>query len=76
MKYITSALVLIALMGESNAVTLQQKSATGFTDDLIKSLTEDMEKDANAEEPVKEEKKPESKKPDAKKDEKKADKKD
>merc|ERR1712086_718884 len=43
MKYITGALVIMALLGEqqTSAVRLQ----TGFTDDLIKSLTEDMAKD-------------------------------
>ena len=47
MKYITSALVLIALFGvqseQANAIQL----STGFSDDLIKSLTEDMQKDAD-----------------------------
>merc|ERR1712127_963914 len=46
MKY-TSALVIAALLGaafvgESQAVQLK----TGYTDDLIKSLTEDMQKEA------------------------------
>ena len=46
MKY-TSALVLAALLGasfvgESQAVQIK----TEYTDDLIKSLTEDMQKDA------------------------------
>ena len=46
MKY-TSALVIAALLGasfveESQAVKLQ----AGFTDDLVKSLAEDMQKEA------------------------------
>ena len=50
MKY-TSALVIAALLGasfvgDSQAVQLK----TGYTDDLIKSLTEDMQKDAEKEE--------------------------
>ena len=42
MKYITGALVIMALLGEQS-----QTSAIkiGFTDDLIKSLTEDLAKD-------------------------------
>lgn len=45
MKYITSALVLVALMGtqEVNAIKINQKAA--FTDDLVKSLAEEMQKD-------------------------------
>jgi hypothetical protein len=79
MKYITSALVIFALLGDqAEAVTLTQKAK--FTDDLIKSLTEDMakdEKESEAKEEKAEEKKPEAaKKPEAKKDEKASDKKD
>ena len=44
MKYITGALVIMALLGEQ-AQTSAIKIQTGFTDDLIKSLTEDMQKD-------------------------------
>merc|ERR1712153_234244 len=72
MKYITGALVIMALLGEqqTSAVRLQ----TGFTDDLIKSLTEDMAKDeaepAQAMAETKTEAK-ETKKTDAKKDAKK-----
>lgn len=46
MKYITSALVLIALFGSQeqvNAIRINQKAA--FTDDLVKSLAEEMQKD-------------------------------
>ena len=47
MKYITGALVLIALLGEqSNAVRLSHDS---FSEDLVKSLAEDMAKDQSAE---------------------------
>ena len=50
MKYITSALVILALMGEqSQAVTLQSK----FTDDLAKSLAEDLAKQDEKEEAAK-----------------------
>ena len=48
MKYITSALVLIALLSsstETSAIRLNAK----FSDDLIKSLAEDMAKDTEAE---------------------------
>lgn len=72
MKYYTSAIVLVALLGADN---LEQSQAVklGFTDDLIKSLTEDMQKEqaegaenqeqsaAQTEEPKAEEKKPEKK---------------
>ena len=76
MKYITGALAIIALLGEqANAVTLSQKAA--FTDDLIKSLTEDMAKDEQKEEatPAKEEepKKAMAEKKDDKQDAKKKD---
>jgi hypothetical protein len=86
MKYITSALVIFALLGQqTEAVSLTQRAK--FTDDLIKSLTEDMAKDEKEseakeekakEEKPKEEKKPEKKddkKAPAKKDDKKGDKK-
>ena len=49
MKYITGALVIMALLGEQ-AQTSAIKINAGFTDDLIKSLTEDMAKDEKAEE--------------------------
>lgn len=73
MKYITSALVIFALLGDqTEAIGLTQKAK--FTDDLVKSLAEDMAKDDKEDAP-KEEKKPEAKKdekkPEAKKDEKK-----
>ena len=47
MKYITGALVIMALLGEQS-----QASAIkiGFTDDLVKSLTEDLAKDDAKEE--------------------------
>ena len=54
MKYFTSALVIAALCcanNQTNAIHLKTK--TGFTDDLVKSLAEDMGKDL--EEPAKEE---------------------
>ena len=43
MKYFTGALVIAALLGQehANAITLKQK----FSDDLVKSLAEDMAKD-------------------------------
>lgn len=44
MKYIASALVLLALFGEqTSAIKVNQKAA--FTDDLVKSLAEEMQKD-------------------------------
>ena len=59
MKY-SSAFVIAALLGaayvdQTQAIKLQ----TGFTDDLVKSLAEDMQKDAEQAdpEPAKEEKK-------------------
>ena len=73
MKYITSALVIFALLGDqAEAVALTQQST--FSDDLIKSLTEDMAKDEKEseakEEPAKVEKPADKKAPakDAKKD--------
>jgi hypothetical protein len=45
MKYIASALVLLALIGSDshvNAIKIKAK----FTDDLVKSLAEEMQKDA------------------------------
>jgi len=55
MKYCTGALVLIALLGVTVAVDLKNhnKNKAGFTDDLVKSLSEDMVKDLDAE-PTKE----------------------
>ena len=45
MKYITSALVVLALLGQpSNAIRINSK--VGFTDDLVKSLAEEMSHDA------------------------------
>jgi hypothetical protein len=47
MKYITSALVVIALLGGQNtssAIRINSKAA--FTDDLVKSLAEEMNHDA------------------------------
>jgi len=49
MKYIASTLVLIALIGTqvtTNAIRI--KSHAGFTDDLVKSLAEEMSKDAES----------------------------
>lgn len=50
MKYLTSALVLVALFGaqESNAIRINSKIS--FTDDLVKSLAEEMSKDNTEEE--------------------------
>jgi hypothetical protein len=44
MKYLTSALVIVALLGAANAIDLKSHShvKAGFTDDLVKSLAEDM----------------------------------
>ena len=48
MKY-TSAFVLAALMGASYVEQSQAvKLNVGFTDDLVKSLAEDMQKDAES----------------------------
>jgi|TARA_B110001450_G_scaffold49696_1_gene46307 hypothetical protein len=49
MKYITGALVIMALLGEQTQTSAIKINA-GFTDDLIKSLTEDMAKDDAKEE--------------------------
>jgi hypothetical protein len=47
MKYIASALVLLALFGEqTSAIKVNQKAA--FTDDLVKSLAEEMQKDLDS----------------------------
>lgn len=46
MKYITSALVLLALVSSAeqvNAIKINTKAK--FTDDLVKSLAEEMQKD-------------------------------
>jgi len=50
MKFITSTLVLIALFGAQEEVSAIKIRST-FTDDLAKSLAEDMAKDAEEEEP-------------------------
>merc|ERR1712166_1735570 len=73
MKYCTGALVLIALLGVTVAVDLKNhnKNKAGFTEDLVKSLSEDMVKDLDAE-PTKEAAAT-TKKVSAKKDEKKKD---
>jgi len=44
MKYCTGALVIVALLGVTNAIHLKTNHASkaGFTDDLVKSLAEDM----------------------------------
>ena len=47
MKYITGALVLVALLGAPETQAIKIK--TTFTDDLVKSLAEDMQKDAEGE---------------------------
>ncbi len=59
MKYICSALVLLALVGNTdqvNAIKINQKAA--FTDDLVKSLAEEMQKDVEEEVPATEAAKP------------------
>lgn len=53
MKYITSALVLLALVGNQDQVNAIRIKAS-FTDDLVKSLAEEMQKDAEG--PAEEEK--------------------
>jgi energy-converting hydrogenase A subunit M len=48
MKYFASAIVLLALFGNEeqvNAIRINQKAA--FTDDLVKSLAEEMQKDVD-----------------------------
>ena len=55
MKFITGALVIVALLGEQETQAI--KINTGFTDDLVKSLTEDLAKDEGSAD-VKEEKAP------------------
>ena len=83
MKYITSALVIFALLGDqAQGVSLTQQSQ--FSDDLIKSLTEDMAKDEKesdekevlAQKPAEKKADQKVEKKDAKKDEKKDAKKD
>jgi len=46
MKYITSALVLVALLGSQTEQVNAIKIQSGFTDDLVKSLAQDMAADA------------------------------
>ena len=47
MKYITSALVLIALLGTQTEQVSAIKIKAGFTDDLVKQLAQDMAADAD-----------------------------
>ena len=44
MKYCTGALVIVALLGVTEAIHLKSHNVVkaGFTDDLVKSLAEDM----------------------------------
>ena len=50
MKYIASALVLLALLGTNDQVNaIKISSKAKFTDDLVKSLAEEMAKDAEKE---------------------------
>ena len=44
MKYTTGALVIVALLGVTNAIHLKSNThvKAKFTDDLVKSLAEDM----------------------------------
>ena len=54
MKYITGALVLLALFSQAEPVNaIRVNSKAKFTDDLVKSLAEEMQKDME-EEPAKE----------------------
>ena len=47
MKYITSALVLVALLSSGESVNaIRVKESAQFTDDLVKSLAEEMQKDS------------------------------
>ena len=57
MKYCTGALVLIALFGVTEAINIKSHThvKAGFTDDLVKSLAEDMVKDVDADGSTKEE---------------------
>ena len=48
MKYIASALVLLALIGEQNTQAIRIKQNNPFSDDLVKSLAEEMNKDESA----------------------------
>ena len=51
MKYITGALVLMALLGSAEQVSaIKINSKAQFTDDLVKSLAEEMQKDMDKEE--------------------------
>ena len=51
MKYFTSALVLIALLGISqNSEVKAIRVTSKFTDDLMKSLAEDLQKDSEKQE--------------------------
>ena len=44
MKYTTGALVIVALLGVTTAIDVKSnhKSKAAFSDDLVKSLAEDM----------------------------------
>jgi predicted house-cleaning noncanonical NTP pyrophosphatase (MazG superfamily) len=46
MKY-TSALVLLALIGQEQTNAIKIRSEATFTDDLVKSLAEEMQKDSD-----------------------------
>ena len=59
MKYITSALVLVALLSSGESVNaIRVKESAQFTDDLVKSLAEEMQKDNEDTTETKEEPKP------------------
>ena len=58
MKYITSALVLIALFGAQSEQANAIKLDAGFTDDLVKSLAQEMNADAEKGEAEPEQEKP------------------
>lgn len=50
MKYITGALVLMALLNSAEQVSaIKINSKAKFTDDLVKSLAEEMQKDMDKE---------------------------
>lgn len=50
MKHLTSALVLIALFGAHSEQANAVKINSAFSDDLIKSLTQDMQTEADQKE--------------------------
>jgi len=47
MKYFTSALVVLALFSGEQVNTIRVSQGAKFTDDLVKSLAEEMQKDTD-----------------------------